>query len=150
MSEEHFPTQVQSQSLGAKCSTKLGLQTPPPAHPNFYFRKLPSFLYVTLQFQKVCGRNGALYISKKHLLSLPEYVRKFNLFILRTEAKLAIVFTYFWPRLLFVRHLRWRLQCMAGHSYYQRSVFLSFSFSFPSFAFDPLRGKLSRLKFHFP
>ena len=31
---------------------------------------------------------------------------------------------YNWPRRLCVRHPRWRLQCVAGHCYYHRSVFL--------------------------
>ena len=29
----------------------------------------------------------------------------------------------YWPRRICVRHPRWRLQCVAGHCYYHRSVF---------------------------
>ena len=39
------------------------------------------------------------------------------------------------------------LQCVAGHCYYQLSVFFSLS---PSFAFDPLRGISRGWKFVFP
>ena len=44
------------------------------------------------------------------------------------------------------------LQCVAGHRYYQLSLFLYlfFFFSPPSFAFEPLWGKLPRLKISFP
>ena len=58
---------------------------------------------------------------------------------------------HFWPRQLCVRHPRWRLQCVAGHCYYQLSVFLSLSFfSPPSFAFDPLQGNSRAWKFVSP
>ena len=40
------------------------------------------------------------------------------------------ILTHFenWPRHLCVHHLRCRLQCVAGHCYYQLSVFFSFLF----------------------
>ena len=40
-----------------------------------------------------------------------------------------------WPRRLCVRHPRWRLQCVAGHCFYHRSVSLSFFLSFSVFCF---------------
>ena len=57
-----------------------------------------------------------------------------------------LLFIVFWPRWLCVRHPRWRLQCLAGHCYYHRSVF----FFSPSFAFDPLWGKSRVWKFVSP
>ena len=40
--------------------------------------------------------------------------------------KLGHSWIIYWPRRLCVHHPRWRLQCVAGHYYYHRSVFLSF------------------------
>ena len=50
-----------------------------------------------------------------------------------------------WPRRLCVRHPRWRLQYVAGHCYYQLSVFF-----FSIFCFWPTSVKLPRLKISFP
>ena len=57
-----------------------------------------------------------------------------------------------WPRRLCVRHPRWRLQCVAGHRYYHRSVSLSFFlFSLSSvFCFWPTSGNLPCVKICFP
>ena len=49
------------------------------------------------------------------------------------------------PRRLCVHHPRWRLQCAAGHCYYQLSVFLLSFFSI--ICFRPTSGKFPRLKF---
>ena len=57
----------------------------------------------------------------------------------------------YWPRRLCVRHPRWRLQCVAGHCYYQLSVFfLCFFFSLSVFWFWPTLGKLPCVKICFP
>ena len=48
-----------------------------------------------------------------------------------------------------VRHTRWRLQCVAGHCYYQLSVSPLSSF-FYVFFFWPTSRKLPRLKICFP
>ena len=55
----------------------------------------------------------------------------------------------YWPRRLCMRHPRWRLQCVAGHCYYHRSVFFFFFFP-PVFCFWHTSGKLPCVTICFP
>ena len=76
--------------------------------------------------------------NKSELLNIP------SLFTLQGDPP-------FWPRRLCVCPLRWRLQCIAGHCYYHRSVsLLSYFFFLSVFCFWSTSGKFPKLKFCFP
>ena len=59
-----------------------------------------------------------------------------------------VIFWNFGRSCSIVSNTRWHLQCVAGHCYYQLSLFFLFSFSV--FCFWPTSGKLPRLKICFP
>ena len=132
-----------------KQCTKHGLSSSPVA-VNHRSKMLP-FLPVTMvlllvtggqsqQGHPKCGSSDCVIIS-----SCPSFLKLVTQVIftpfgepvsMSTQLKLAQAALRAPPEVV--------LQCVAGHCYYHRSVFLSFFLSFslfsPSFAFDPLRG----------
>ena len=74
----------------------------------------------------ICGEfrdeKEELYNSDQSLVKEIETVYRYVCLFSETVQ----IFTDFWPRRLCVRHRRWRLQCVAGHCNYHRSVFFFF------------------------